>query len=152
MPARVVITVLGTAFNVKEDKTRHTIVVTVTRGKVSVANGDEPLGTIIPNQQISYNIVSHQHSKKDVDARRAIAWQQSDIYFNDISFADAAKQLAERFNVKISFADEQIKKSRFTGTVSKQENLDEILRVICNLNNASFETKADGSIVIAGAR
>jgi transmembrane sensor len=146
---KVVTTVLGTAFNIKEDNAAHTVVVTVTRGKVSVANGSEQLGVITPNQQISFNTVSLEHSRQNVDANRAIAWQD-DIHFEDITFADAAAQLQQRFGVKISFANENVKNCRFTGTALKGEKLDKILKVICAFNNAAYKTRNDGSIIIDG--
>lgn len=147
---KVVITVLGTAFNIKEDNMQHTVIVTVTRGKVSVANGNQSLGVITPNQQISVNEVSHQHMQKDVDAKMAIAWLENDIHFEDITFADAARQLEQRFKVRISFANDRVKNCRFTGSVSKEDKLYKMLKVICAFNNATYQTKADGSIVIDG--
>lgn len=147
---KVITTVLGTAFNIKEDKQNHTVVVTVTRGKVSVANGSQPLGVITPNQQISFNEVNGQHSQNNIEAEKVIAWQENYIHFNDISFADAARQLQARFKVKISFANDNVKKCRFTGTALKDEKLDNILKVICAINDASYKTKPDGSIVIDG--
>jgi len=147
---KVITTVLGTAFNIKEDNLQHTVVVTVTRGKVSVANGNEALGTITPNQQISFNTVNKQHTKQDVDAKQAIAWQDTDIHFDDITFADAATQLQQRFKVKISFSNDKIKNCRFTGTAIEGEKLDKILKVICAFNNATYQIKADGSISIDG--
>ncbi len=146
---KVVTTVLGTAFNIKEDEVTHTVVVTVTRGKVSVANGSEQLGVITPNQQISFNMVSLEHSRQNVDANQAVAWQD-DIHFDDITFADAAAQLQQRFGVKISFANENVKNCRFTGTALKGEKLDRILKVICAFNNAAYKTRSDGSVIIDG--
>ena len=146
----IVTTVLGTAFNIKEDKGTHTVVVTVTRGKVSVSNGSHLLGVITPNQQISVNTLNHVQTEQNVDVGEAVAWQQNAISFNDITFADAAAQLQQRFNVKISFANDKVKNCRFTGSALKEEKLDQILKVICNFNNATYQTKADGSIVIDG--
>ena len=147
---KVITTVLGTAFNIKEDSRLHTVVVTVTRGKVSVANGNQSLGIITPNQQISFNTVNRQHFQKNVDAKLAIAWQESDLHFNDITFADAVAQLQQRFNVNISFANEKVKNCRFTGTALKAEKLENILKVICAFNNATFQTQANGSIIFDG--
>ncbi len=146
----VITTVLGTAFDIKEDKSLHTIVVTVTRGKVSVANGAHRLGIITPNQQISFNVVSKQSVQTDVDAAQVIAWQKSNIYFDDITFADAAAQLQQKFNVKITFRNDKLKNCRFTGTSLHGDNLQKILKVVCAFNNATYKTNADGSILIDG--
>jgi transmembrane sensor len=147
---KVVTTVLGTAFNIKEDKTLHTVVVTVTRGKVSVANGNQLLGTITPNQQISFNVINNQHIQKDVDVKQATAWQESELHFEDITFGDAAVELQQKFKVKITFNNDKLKNCRFTGTALEGENLDKILKVICAFNNATYQTKADSTILIDG--
>jgi len=147
----VVTTVLGTAFNIREDKNKHTVEVTVNRGKVSVANGNKLLGVLTPNQQISFNTLKSEAVKQTVDAGLFIAWQQTELHFDDISFEDAILQLQKQFNVKISFANEKLKACRFTGTALRGDKLDKILKVICAFNNTTYQTKADGSIGIDGA-
>jgi len=146
----VLTTVLGTAFNIKEDKNKHTIQVTVTRGKVSVANGHQLLGVIIPNQQISFNTLKAEAVQATVNTNAVVAWQQSDLHFDDVSFGDAIAQLQLHFNVKISFGNAKLKNCRFTGTSLSGEELDKILKVMCTFNNAVYQVKPDGSIVIDG--
>lgn len=148
---KVLTTVLGTAFNIREDKSKNTIEVTVTRGKVSVANGEKLLGVLTPNQQISFNTLKKEIIKGTVDANLVIAWQQSELHFDDVSFADAILQLHQRFNVKISFANDKLKNCRFTGSSLNGDKLDRILKVLCEFNNATYQTKSDGSILIDGA-
>lgn len=147
----LITTVLGTAFDIKEEKENHTVVVTVTRGKVSVANGTKQLGIITPNQQIRFNSSNNQFVQLKVDAKLAIAWQEHDLHFEDITFAEAAQQLQQRFNVKINFSNIHIKKCKFTGTALKGEKLDKILSVICAFNKATYEIRPDNSIMIDGA-
>ena len=148
---KIITTVLGTAFNIKEDKNSHAIIVTVTRGKVGVANENKQLGILTPNQQISFNLLNSKSTQTEVDAQQVIAWQKTDLHFDDITFAEAAAQLQLRFNVKINFSNDKVRNCRFTGTALKGEKLDKILKVICTFNNATYETKADGSIIIDGA-
>jgi transmembrane sensor len=143
-------TVLGTAFNIKEDKNKHTVQVTVNRGKVSVANGSKLLGVIIPNQQISFNTLKAEVLRTTVNANAVIAWQQSDLHFEDVRFGDAIAQLQQHFNVKISFSNAKLKDCRFTGTSLVSEELDKILKVMCAFNNAIYQIKPDGNIVIDG--
>lgn len=142
--------VLGTAFAIKEDKNKHTVEVTVTRGKVSVNNGNQLLGVLTPNQQLSYNSLNNEAITHTIDADLVIAWPQSEMHFDDISFEEAALQLQKQFKVQISFTNQKLKACRFTGTALKGERLDKILKVICAFNNATYQTKANGSIVIDG--
>ena len=147
---KVITTVLGTAFNIKEDKTSHTVVITVTRGKVSVGDGNKTLGILTPNQQISYNIDSQTTIQAQVDVASVIAWQQQEIRFEDITFANAAAILEKRFKVKITFSNEKVKKCQFTGAALTGDNLDKILKVQCAFNGATYKTNPDGSIIIDG--
>lgn len=146
----IVTTVLGTAFNIKQDKSKHTIEVTVARGKVSVADGTKMLGILTPNQQISFDTQKSISLRSIVDSRTVAAWHQNEIHFDDIKLADAVLNLERRFNVQISFKNETLEDCRFTGTASKEDNLDKILNVICAFNNATFEKRPDGTIVIDG--
>ncbi len=146
----VITTVLGTAFNIKEDKQHNTIAVTVTRGKVSVASSGKIIGILTPNEQLTFNTSNNKGNQKTVDAQRIAAWQQSDLHFEDVSFAGAAQQLEQHFGVKISFANERLKTCRFTGTSVQGEDLSKILRVICAFNNATYKKGLDGSFVIDG--
>ncbi|TDO19976.1 FecR family protein [Pedobacter duraquae] len=143
--------VLGTAFNIKEDKLTHIVKVTVTRGKVSVAHGSQLLGVLTPNQQISFNGDKNSAVKEHVDAQRITAWQHDDLQFEDINFGDAVAQLQDQFHVKIVFSNDKLRNCRFSGTSLNGQDLDKILDVICAFNNATYTRKADGSILIEGA-
>lgn len=143
-------TVLGTAFNIKEDKKSHTIQVTVTRGKVSVADRQRQLGVLHPNQQISYNTLNAEVLLANVDANRVISWQQSDLLFDDVSFGEAALRLEKHFDIKITFSNPKLKICRFTGTSLNGEALEKILDAICAINNATYRINSDGSYLIDG--
>jgi ferric-dicitrate binding protein FerR (iron transport regulator) len=143
-------TVLGTAFNVKAFADESNITVTVTRGKVKVSDNEKVLGIISPDQQIVFDKVTDKASQVIVNAHQAIVWVENDIFFEDITMADAVNQLTERFMVKILLSNEAIRQCRFTATFVNGENLDQILGVICEFNKATFKYEASGAIVIDG--
>jgi len=147
---QIVTTVLGTAFNIAENKNTHVITVTVTRGKVSVAHGTNQIGVLTPDEQISVNTLSYRHLKRSVDANKIIAWLDDEIYFDDITFENAAKQLAQRFKIKIGFSNDRLKRCRFSGTALKGDQLEKILKVLCAFNHATYQIKSDGNITIDG--
>jgi transmembrane sensor len=146
---KVMTTVLGTAFNINASKNLSTVVVTVTRGKVSVADQGRVLGDITPNQQMTYNIKKKIESKITIDAKSVIGWQ-GDLYFDNITFEDAANLLQQRFNVKIGFTNNKVRTCRFSGTALEGNNLDQILKVVCAFNHAVYKYNMDGSITIDG--
>ncbi len=146
----LITTVLGTAFDINASKTAPLIMVTVTRGKVSVSEGKRLLGLITPNQQIRYNKQTKLHVQTSVDASQVIAWQASELRFEDITFQEAATILSERFQVKITFNNDKIKACRFSGSALSGKNIDQVLNVICAFNNAHYDRHPDGSISIDG--
>jgi transmembrane sensor len=147
---KVSTTVLGTAFNIREDHTLHTVVVTVTMGSVKVSGSKGNFGILTSNQQISIDQHSEAAVLRHVDASQTIAWKEDDLSFDNITLAEAATKLEQRFHRKIGFSNSKISSCRFTGTASSREGLNEILKVICAFNNATYQTKADGSILIDG--
>lgn len=142
-------TVLGTAFNIKAGMASDKVIVTVTRGKVSVSKKDKILGYITPNQQLIYEVTSASNKKLVADARRITSWQ-NDIYFDDVTFEEATKQLEKRFHIRIIFLNENLKACRFSGSAMGNKNLDEILTRICAINQAGYQRKSNNEILIVG--
>lgn len=142
--------VLGTAFNIKEDKDQHLVTVTVTRGKVGVAAGTRQLGIITPDHELSFNLLNEKVIRRKVDALTSIAWQHRELQFEDVTFEQAVSQLEKRFNVKITFKNNQLKNCRFSGTEPSGAGLEQLLKVICAINHATYQTSEDGSIQIDG--
>ncbi|RYF99911.1 MAG: DUF4974 domain-containing protein, partial [Chitinophagaceae bacterium] len=141
--------VLGTAFNIKAYDADQDIEVTVTRGKVGIQDQDKTLAILVPNQQIVYNKTASKSSMKTVVARKTVLWQQSDIFFDDVSMEEAVSVLAKKFGTSIVFSNEGSKKCRFSATFLKGESLPEILKVICSFNNAQYQN-SPGGITISG--
>ena len=141
--------VLGTAFNIKAYDKENDVVVTVTRGKVMVKNEDKMLGLIIPDQQIVFNKTQMKSSLAPVISSKMIEWQKKDLFFDDVTMDEATALLAKRFNIRITFANEESKDCRFTATFLKGESLDEILQVITSFNHITYQKKS-GEIIISG--
>jgi transmembrane sensor len=143
-------TVLGTAFNVRAYDTDKSITVTVRRGKVKVSDDRETFGVITPDQQITFDKTRKLAEQRPVDSRMSIAWLEQDLFFNDITMAEAAAQLEERFGITIRFSNTRIKACRFTATFVKGEDLDQVLQVICEFNGATYGKDEKGTIQIDG--
>jgi ferric-dicitrate binding protein FerR (iron transport regulator) len=143
-------TVLGTAFNIKAYQGEKRITVTVTRGKVKVGDGDKTLGVITHDEQITFYPESNEAARKEVNASKVIAWQEGNIYFDDITIEAAVQQLEERFGVNIAWSTEKLKDCRFTASFIMGESLEEIIQVICEFNQSTYKKDADGNFTIEG--
>lgn len=143
-------TVLGTAFNIKAWPLDADITVTVTRGRVKVDDHEKVLGIISPNQQIIYNKAESGAMRKVVDASLYLTWKDHDLLIDDITVLEASELLQDRFKVKVSITDDQIRTKRFTTTFLKGENLEQVLKSICEFNGAVYHyDKEKASVIIS---
>lgn len=142
-------TVLGTAFNISAYDQDQRVIVSVTRGKVMVQDEQKTLGVLVPDQQIVFNKVQNNAVLAKVQAKQVVEWQEKDLFFDDVTMLEAAEILSKRFNIKISFVNEDTKPCRFTATFLKGEKLDEILQIITAFNHAEYKLKS-GEILISG--
>lgn len=143
--------VLGTAFNIKSNPYETKIEVTVTRGKVSVSNLNKTLAVLLPNQQLTYNSKSATYLKQATNAKVAVLWKEEDLVLKDIAMYQAVTLLQERYGVEIVLANEEIKDCKFTAYFLNTSSLEQIIKVITQLNNLNYHQTANGSYVLSGS-
>jgi transmembrane sensor len=144
-------TVLGTAFNIKAYPDQNDITVTVSRGKVKVSDDEKLLGILKPDEQITFHKDNRFSKLETVKSEAITAWTEKDIFFDNVSMLDAARQLEDRFHVQITFKNDQIKNCRFTATFVRGEDLDQILDVICEFNQVKYSADVSGNIEVSGS-
>jgi transmembrane sensor len=146
---KIVTRVLGTAFNVKAYPAEDSIEVTVDHGKVQVLKGRTSIGMLTDNQQIRYDKGTEDFVSKRVNVKPVIAWKPQEIVFDDITMEEAARRIGQRFNVVVSFVNPVVKDCRVTATFYLEDDLNEIMTVICGVSQSSFVINGD-KIVIDG--
>lgn len=146
----VVTEVLGTAFNVKADSANHKVIVTVTRGKVQVGDGVKVYGFITPNQQIAVNTETNAFVQSNTEAEKAIAWKSKFLILEDVSMETAAVMIEEKYNTRIIFANDEVKKCRFSMTFLNDEDLEYVIKVISGITQMQYKFQQDGTIKLDG--
>jgi ferric-dicitrate binding protein FerR (iron transport regulator) len=141
-------TVLGTAFNIKAFPRQDQVTVTVTRGKVRVAQGERTYAVILPNQQLSINISNDEVARSEVDADSVVAWKQQYLILNDVTLLDAALIIGDKYHVKVNISDEALKKCVINATFLEEESLDQVLHVICATVDGTYEHLPNDQIII----
>lgn len=150
---RMNIRVLGTAFNVKFYDTDKNFETTLLRGKIEVtenrSNGKAaiflkpnqklvvPLKTMMvsPKIQEEYQIENIDKKLKE-DERLETAWMYNRIEFRGDNFEELGKKLERWYNIRIVFADENVKSLKFNGSFEK-ETIEEALNALQKV--ASFK-------------
>lgn len=143
-------TVLGTAFNVQAFDGQPEIKVTVTRGKVQVADREHTLGVIVPDQQIAVNTHTSEFAQTDIKAEIVSEWRSQYMILDNVSMETAAAIIEEKYNVKIIFNNEGIKACRITATFLNGESLDQVLAVVSGVVQATYSRQPDGNVQMNG--
>lgn len=144
------IVVLGTAFNIRAFPDKEEVAVTVTRGKVAVGDRKKTYAVVTPNQQLVVNTARQEFTEGTVDAESVVAWKSSCLVLSDIPMEDAALLIGNRYHVKITIAGEKLKKCRINATFLDQESLDQVLKIVCGIVNATFVQQPNDQIIITG--
>jgi len=120
------IKVLGTHFNVQAYDGESVTKTTLVEGKVEVQQRQQAL-VLLPDQQALSNASSL--SKKSVDASAYTVWREGYFTFNNASSNEIMQQLAHWYDLRIE-RDNSNSNERFSGKISKQTSLKEILEVL----------------------
>ena len=145
---KVETTVLGTAFNVMAYPEQKEITVTVTRGKVKVGDGERLYGILLPNEQIAVSTKEYKILQTHVDADQAMVWKKQYLVFDNLSLAEAATLIDNKYHVNIVFADEKLKEARISATFLDNEDLEQVLNVITGVVNAKYTRQPNDQVIL----
>ncbi|MBN9380763.1 MAG: FecR family protein [Chitinophagaceae bacterium] len=135
------VTVLGTVFNIKAYAEEKTTELDLISGKVQVSEVGgagkwmvKPLQKLVlPNKGVSQTGVSAGPVVRDLTFRGSdsiiteTAWQQNRLEIVNETFGSMKNRLERWFNVKIVFADDQVREYPFTGYFSN-ESIQQVLK------------------------
>jgi transmembrane sensor len=143
---KVKTTVLGTAFNIKAYPGQN-VVVSVTRGKVSVANESRhAIATLVANQQAVYRIDADNLGQSTVEAKQTITWAKQDMQFDGMPYSLLAERLSRRYGVDVKFKNENLAKCLITGRFTGTESLDQVLKTLSDIVGSTYTI--DGKTVL----
>jgi ferric-dicitrate binding protein FerR (iron transport regulator) len=127
------IEVLGTEFNIKAYQDETTTYTTLVEGKIGVKNAinEEVLS---PNQQSIINTNTNKIVINSVNVSTEISWIHGKFIFNRKPLKDIMKVLSRWYDMDVVFTQKQTEDQLFTGTLSKEQNIEDILLLIKNTN------------------
>ncbi|SHG30905.1 FecR family protein [Pedobacter caeni] len=132
------IQVLGTHFNVKAYEDEASYKTTLLEGSVKVYSGKQ--GSIIkPGEQAK---VSKEEGDQiriaQVDVEEEMAWKNNKLIFNSKPLKDIMRSVSRWYNVEVIY-EGQIAEKVFTGTISRYENVSEVLKMLESTNLVHFK-------------
>jgi transmembrane sensor len=101
---------LGTEFNVNAYPDDDIIAITLVEGKVVIekapaGENTEPVGTMVPGQQVVYNVKSGKISSSKGSVDKYIGWTEGKLVFDNTPINRVAEKLSRMFNVEFHVAD-----------------------------------------------
>lgn len=136
------IKVLGTKFNVNAMPSGR-VQTTLVSGCVSVkSRGNQPV-VLQPNQQVEVSDNGVASSVRNVDAYLYTAWTEGRLVFENMSMEDIMACLSNNYGLKVEFANEHIKKERFTGAFMNDTDIRKVLDTIESTTSVHFTVKGN---------
>lgn len=152
-------TVLGTEFRIRAFSDSLTACVQLLSGKVMVRNLEHPDQTdyLLAGQQCTFNNAKNSLSTTfplhpaspsyrngvllDLQANGSSEDNDSEILFKNESLARVLSRLSEFYHTPIRFDRVMLNKRKFTGSVQKDQSLEEALKIITLLNDLHIDRK-----------
>ena len=135
--------VYGTEFNM--NTYQHGVVQTVlVSGKVGIrvnATGKEVM--LAPRQMAEYSEKTGMVRVEDTDPYRYIAGKDGEFVFERETIEEIMERLGRWYDVKVFYENESLKQKRFTGVISRYEDIEQVLRLIEGPATLRFEVKGN---------
>ncbi len=121
------VTVLGTKFNIHAYRNEKNITTTLIEGKVRVSS---PQGQAIlqPGDQAIYN--GHGIQVSLAKNTTTLTWKDDIFVFDSETLGNIMQQLSRWYSIEVQFANKDIRQIRFTGSISKHQDIDQVLRLL----------------------
>ncbi|WP_222982430.1 FecR family protein [Flagellimonas meishanensis] len=132
--------VLGTEFNVRAFKEDKFIETTLVNGKVAVKNGGN-ISNLTPGYQSKLDKGTQEISIAKADVRNVISWKDGLFSFKNMPLKDIMTVLSRWYDVDVEIVNEDVSKITFNGVFNRNQDLENILSIIQNTNEAKLTTK-----------
>ena len=129
--------VLGTHFNISSYADDDVEKTTLLEGKVKLsASGNFKI--LRPGQQAKLN--GNQITVKETDTDLAVAWKNNEFVFESEDIETIMKMIERWYNVEVIFIGEKTKQ-RFSGKVSRFDEISKVLDIVESTEEAHFQIK-----------
>jgi hypothetical protein len=137
MTREIEIEVLGTAFDLMAYNDEDRIRTTLVDGSVKVvSNADHKL--LSPREQ-AVAAADGRFSLNAVDVQKVTAWKDGNFLFREDDLGSIMKELARWYDIDVHF--EGIIKYHYTGRISRQVNISQVLKMLEAAGGVSFSVK-----------
>lgn len=137
--------VMGTVFNVNTHF--KSIETTLLEGKVRLSFAGKQPHILKPNQQARYSEEEDQVEVSDIDPFYAVAWKDGNFAFDDATLEEVMASIGRWYDVEFVFAS-GIRNLRFTGTISRSDTIENLLKTIELTNAVKFKRQQGRRVMV----
>ncbi|CAM4160563.1 FecR family protein [Pedobacter westerhofensis] len=119
--------VLGTHFNIKAYSDETLVKTSLLQGRVDISSGGKTT-SLLPG----FEAISTQGSTRvmEADVQQSIAWKKGLFQFNNATIEEVMHQISRWYDADIVITKKPLPLRQFTGTISRQEPINEILAML----------------------
>ncbi|WP_144008885.1 FecR family protein [Pedobacter africanus] len=140
--------VLGTHFNVNAYDDEAEIKTTLLEGSVKVREGAHGQTAMLkPGQQARLSGSTGQMDVVKVDIEEAVSWKNGYFIFDNEEIHSVMRKISRWYGVEVVYANAQISEN-FGGTISKFENVSQVLKILEATGTIHFKIEGRKIIVM----
>lgn len=139
--------VLGTEFNLNAYPEQSTVSATLINGVIEVSVPEQETMVLEPEHQFRFNHQTNETEYLKINPLPYTAWKEGKFVFFHEELESIVKRLERWYDVKMVFADEELKEIKIFGIVNRYQNIEEVLKVILSTKAVNFRYE-DGVIEI----
>ncbi|SFH42648.1 FecR family protein [Pedobacter insulae] len=136
--------VLGTHFNVNAYINEPSIKTTLVEGSVRLRTVNNQQVILKPNEQGT--VVSNDLKVSKIDIEPVIAWKNNKFFFEEVDITYIMRMVSRWYDVEVEYQGE-IPKSKFAGSVSRYENISEVLKPLESTGKVNFKIQGRRIVV-----
>lgn len=135
------IEVTGTAFNVMAYASESLVRTTLVKGHVNIyEEGKRERYSLSPGDQCTLN-TNNEITVTQVNPEPYIAWVKGLFFFDQETVESLMKKIGRWYDLEIVYLDASIKKERFYGTVSRYEEVSQVLDMLVLTKTINYDVK-----------
>ncbi len=120
--------VLGTSFNILARNDIYEVFCKT--GKVKVSGGSDSK-IILPGTLAVLSLKGYFEISENVKSEEVLAWRTNEFIFNTTPLTEVIQELERYYNVTIKTLNLKLEEMLFTGSLSREASLDEVLESVC---------------------
>lgn len=125
------VTALGTEFNVNAYPENGKLIATLLEGSVRVEFNNLISNVILkPNEQVTYNKQTREHSMQSPRMEDVTAWQHGELVFSDMHLDEIFTSLERKFPYTFVYSLHSLSNKSYSFRFRQQATLEEVMKII----------------------